>query len=156
VTSENNDDEPRGRWYWHWVNVRELIKEAVKVVWLVAPIALSIALLMIVMSGARDAGAVEALTTDLVACKDARAADARAVIAARPPLRGFGRPEQECPNFVMLQRDAQLDAAYQAGWGRCVDRNEELGLGRALRDCTERLMVCRNPVMPVLPVPRTP
>lgn len=50
----------------------------------------------------------------------------------------------ECPNFMMMHRDAQLEAAYKAGWHRASDYYEEQNLGDSLRECTESLMDCRH------------
>jgi len=50
----------------------------------------------------------------------------------------------ECPSFMMRDRDAQLGAAYMAGFRKArLDtgaRQAEAGL----RDCMQRLMECRN------------
>jgi len=50
----------------------------------------------------------------------------------------------ECPSFMMRDRDAQLEAAYMAGFRKArLDtgaRQAEAGL----RDCMQRLMECRN------------
>jgi hypothetical protein len=70
-----------------------------------------------------------------------------------PPVRpstvavdaGTNELSWECPNFLMMHRDSQLEAAYQAGFGRASDYYEEQGLERGLRECTESLMDCRHP-----------
>ena len=54
-------------------------------------------------------------------------------------------PIEECPTFMMRSRDAQLDAAYAAGYHAASDRAQTLRLDNAITDCTRALMECRHP-----------
>ena len=52
---------------------------------------------------------------------------------------------EECPSFSMRSRDAQLDAAYRAGYSAASDRAQTLQLDHAVNACTRELMECRHP-----------
>lgn len=54
----------------------------------------------------------------------------------------------ECPTFLMLSRDAQLDASFDAGWKRASEHHASLRLEDALAECTDRLMSLRRPEGP--------
>lgn len=53
--------------------------------------------------------------------------------------------EEECPTFLMRAHDAQLDAAYTAGYHAASAHAQTLQLRNAIDDCTRGLMECRHP-----------
>ena len=144
------DDETRAE---RRHDVMSALGRIFKLVWMLAPLILGLFLVLSVMDGARYKGSADEFRREIKICRDARRANESAVLSEQK--RGFREPEEDCPNYMLLQRDAQLDAAYDAGWSQCINRYEEQDLEGHLRDCTERLMRCRNPVMPVLPVQRS-
>lgn len=49
------------------------------------------------------------------------------------------------PSILERSRDAQIDAAYDAGFSAASDYYRNPDKERALRECTERLMTYRRP-----------